>query len=282
MTTDADLRSSLGQQVPFLRRYARALTGSQASGDAFVRMTLETILEEPSRLGSDGALRVALFRLFQAIWQTVAEPAAFDGVHTDADLHPALGEGLLQQLSLARREAFLLTALEGFSMAEAAAILDRPLETIRADIDAARQAITTGMASRIIIIEDEPVIALHLQDIVEDMGHTVVGIASTHREAVALNAKFGADLLLSDICLADGSSGLDAVSDILARSTIPVIFITAFPERLLTGTQPEPTYLITKPFDVDAVIVTVGQALLLSNAPPVTTAVAPAAQQARM
>jgi CheY-like chemotaxis protein len=75
--------------------------------------------------------------------------------------------------------------------------------------------------------------------------------ASTHPE-----------LILADISLADGSSGIDAVKDILALMDVPVIFITAFPERLLTGERPEPTYLITKPFSPETVTATIGQALL--------------------
>jgi ABC-type uncharacterized transport system permease subunit len=66
---------------------------------------------------------------------------------------------------------------------------------------------------------------------------------------------------LADIQLADGSSGLDAVNEILRTFAVPVIFITAFPERLLTGTKPEPTFLIRKPYQVDAVKAVVSQAL---------------------
>jgi CheY-like chemotaxis protein len=72
--------------------------------------------------------------------------------------------------------------------------------------------------------------------------------------------------VLADIQLADGSSGIDAVKDILARLDVPVIFITAFPERLLTGERPEPTFLITKPFQRSTVKAAISQALFFNAA----------------
>lgn len=73
-------------------------------------------------------------------------------------------------------------------------------------------------------------------------------------------------MVLADIQLADGSSGIDAVNDILAASAIPVIFITAFPEHLLTGERPEPTFLVTKPFDENMVKALISQALFFNEA----------------
>ena len=67
--------------------------------------------------------------------------------------------------------------------------------------------------------------------------------------------------MLADIQLADGSSGLEAVNEILTTITVPVIFITAYPERLLTGQKPEPTFLITKPFQPETVKAVISQAL---------------------
>jgi len=68
-------------------------------------------------------------------------------------------------------------------------------------------------------------------------------------------------LVLADILLADGSSGLDAVNEILRTISVPVIFVTAYPQRLLTGTRPEPTFLITKPFHPNNVKAIISQAL---------------------
>ncbi len=258
MSTDASLRTVIGPHIPFLRRYGRALTGSQAAGDAMVRTALESLVSNAGDFDSDNNPRVALFRLFHTA------QSATDDLSGLSDRR-GVGEGLVLQLVRPRREALLLTAVEGFSVEEAAEILSRSPHDVKADLDAARAAITAELAANVLIIEDEPVIAMHLQDIVEDMGHHVVGIASTRNEAARLGTILKPDLVLADIRLADGSSGIDAVNDILVDQDMPVIFITAFPERLLTGERPEPTYLITKPFEVETVVVTIGQALLMQR-----------------
>jgi CheY-like chemotaxis protein len=90
-------------------------------------------------------------------------------------------------------------------------------------------------------------------------------MARTHNEAVAAVEKHRPGLVLADIQLADGSSGLQAVNEILQTDELPVVFITAFPERLLTGTRPEPAFLITKPFRVDAVKAIISQVLFFDS-----------------
>jgi CheY-like chemotaxis protein len=131
-------------------------------------------------------------------------------------------------------------------------------------LDEAKADLRSQRATRILIIEDEPIIALDIATTVERSGHTVVGFASTHKEAVALAREHQPELVLADIQLADDSSGLDAVREILDDADVPVIFITAFPERLLTGERPEPTFLITKPFDSDTLHISISQALAMA------------------
>jgi CheY-like chemotaxis protein len=245
VTNGLSMREALGPHLPLLRRHARALTGSQRSGDAYVRMALETLLTEPDGLvmGDSISPKLALFRLFHS----VSQPFAIMG---PADLP----DGAMQ--------ALLLTEVEGFTAAEAAYILGGDAEAITSGIDHARSAITDTIRSRVLIIEDEPLIAMHLEQIVEDMGHEVSAMAMTHKDALARAHEVSPELVLADIQLADGSSGLEAVAEILESFDVPVVFITAYPERLLTGDRPEPTFLVTKPFNVDTVIATIGQALL--------------------
>ncbi len=258
------LRNTMGPYLPFLRRYGRALTGSQRTGDAFVRAALEALLQAPDQLDRTHPARVELFRLFHAFWSPFA--ADVDG-GKPTSVAQMVGEELLANLPTQRREALLLTAVEGFTAAEVAIILGRDELDVRADIAAANAAISEQMTGRVLIIEDEPIIAMDLQNIVEGLGHSIAGIATTRDEAVTLSRSEDADLVLADIQLADGSSGIDAVKDILADHDVPVVFITAFPERLLTGERPEPTYLITKPFQVDMLIATIGQALMMQRRP---------------
>ena len=125
----------------------------------------------------------------------------------------------------------------------------------------AQSEIDAELATDVLIIEDEPVIAADIEALVKELGHHVTDIAATRTEAAEAVARKTPGLVLADIQLADGSSGIDAVKDILGRFDVPVIFITAFPERLLTGERPEPTFLITKPFQAETVKAAIGQAL---------------------
>ena len=246
------LRNAVGPELPLLRRYARALTGSQRLGDGAVREVLEALLVAPDEFVAVRPVRIELYHVFHRLWQL------------GMDLNQTgTGDGLVAGLPMRSRQALLLTAVEGFSMQEAAFITGRSADEISADIASARQSITESLQASVMIIEDEAIIALHIRSLVEGLGHSVTGVARTRSEAVALAEKTQPELVLADISLADGSSGIDAVKDILGEMSVPVIFITAFPERLLTGERPEPTYLITKPFEPETVIAMIGQALLV-------------------
>jgi CheY-like chemotaxis protein/DNA-directed RNA polymerase specialized sigma24 family protein len=256
------LLARLAPHLPYVRRYARALTGDQTTGDNYVRVALEALAAGDTALDASLTPRVALYRVFHAIWCS-----------TGAQLEAPQDEGLaddtahrLMRIAPRSRQAFLLTALEGFTPSEAAQILDTDFEEIERLIGEAQAEIDAELATDVLIIEDEPVIAADIEALVRELGHDVVDIAATRREAIdAVNRKVPG-LVLADIQLADGSSGIDAVKDILARFSVPVIFITAFPERLLTGERPEPTFLITKPFQPETVKAAIGQALFFHPA----------------
>ncbi len=248
------LKAAIRPELPFLRRYARALTGSQNMGDAAVRQVLEALLAAPEEFGAEKPARVELYRIFHQLWKSGTV-----GILVE----PSFSDGVVATLPMHNRQALLLTAVEGFSTQEVAVILGSNVVTVSADIGTARQSITDSLQASVLIIEDEAIIALHIRSIVEGLGHSVTGVARTRTEAVALAEKTRPELVLADISLADGSSGIDAVKDIMSTMSVPVIFITAFPERLLTGERPEPTYLITKPFEPETVIATIGQALLV-------------------
>lgn len=251
----------VASHLPLLRRYARALTGSQKSGDAYVAATLESLIEFPASLDKSLPARVALYKIFHTIWASSTAKLSQSPVGTlEAKVQERLG--LLSPLS---RQALLLTTIEGFSNEEASQIIGRPLSELKNLLATAREEIARQTKARVLIIEDETLIAMDLHDIVTRLGHEVVGAADTARKAVVAAARQKPDLILADIQLADGSSGIDAVSEILAGTSVPVIFITAFPDRLLTGERPEPTFLITKPYLEETVQAAVSQALFFES-----------------
>jgi DNA-directed RNA polymerase specialized sigma24 family protein len=248
------------QHLPSLRRYARALTGSQASGDAYVVATVESLIASPKIIAASSDARVALYRLFTKIWNSVTlneKPEAAEIV-----LPP---EQHLTQITPRPRQAFLLVALEGFSEEDAAEVLDCDLQTLRALVEESGRELAAEIATDVLIIEDETFIAMDIEALVESLGHNVIGIARTHSEALALAKQKRPGLILADIQLADGSSGLDAVNELLGSFEVPVIFITAYPERFLTGQRPEPAFLIAKPFQVAVVSAVVSQALFFGR-----------------
>ena len=242
--------------LPYLRRFARALTGSQSVGDTYVRTALEALVADTSALDRTLSPKVGLFQMFLGIWNS-----------SGGILEENLGGGdtvaakRVQKLAPRSRQAFLLNAIESMSADDIAVVMQTSRETAQGYIDEAESDIEKELRTNVLIIEDEPIIAADIEGLVEDLGHTVDNIAATQTEAVKAAKEKKPGIVLADVQLADGSSGIDAVSDILENYDVPVIFITAFPERLLTGDKPEPAYLISKPFRPENVKAAISQAL---------------------
>lgn len=261
------LRNVVVAHIPFLRRFARSLSGDQRTGDAQVERLLDDLI------GSGGpaedllrAPKVALYRRLLATWRPTLH--AIDADPPNRSGH----DRRLVALPPRERQAFLLVHVEGFSVAEAAAVLSVSPAQVGDLLTEAGAAMARQVATDVLIIEDEPLIAMDLKALVTDLGHTVTAIARTRTAAIEEAHRRRPGLILADIKLADGSSGLDAVEDILAAFCAPVVFVTAYPERLLTGRRVEPVFLITKPYDVDHVRAVVSQALFFDH----ETALAPA------
>jgi len=249
--------------LPYLRRYARALTGSQKSGDAFVAATLEAIVADSTLLSGAMGTRVALYSAFSQILNSV-ERDRHDDVTQRRAISPApvrAAERNLAAITPRARQAFLLIAVEDFNTREAASILGATEDQLKALVDQAGREIAQQVATNVLIIEDEPLIAMDLELLVQELGHRVTRIARTREQAVAAVKEHEPGLVLADIHLADGSSGLDAVKDILQDTQMPIIYVTAYPEQLLTGDRPEPTFLVTKPFQTETLKAVISQAL---------------------
>lgn len=252
------LADVISPHLPFLRRFARALTGSQERGDAYVVAMLETLVADPRHFRRDLIPRLALYKTFLQVWSAMPLNRKKEPIDLSPD---AVVDRRIETLTPLPRQAFLLAAVEEFSAGDIAEILGMDQGEVSGLINAAGNEIAEQIAADVMIIEDEPLIALDIETLVSEIGHSVVGVARTKQEAVALAARTSPKLILADIQLADGSSGIDAVNIILEKISVPVIFITAYPERLLTGERAEPTFLVTKPFKPDMVKAVISQAL---------------------
>lgn len=255
---------AIRRNIPFLRRYARALCGSQESGDAYAAAALEAILASPEAYDTGLEPKAALFAVFHRIWT-----ASGSSVEVDETGLPAKAQAYLNALTVDTREALLLRTIEEFPTAAVAVILGVSEVEAQALIDIAYEEMAKAVSGTVMIIEDEAIIALDLEAIVADMGHRATGVARTEAGALQLFAREEPDLILSDIQLADGSSGADAVGAMLAGvQDVPVIFVTAFPEVLLTGEGREPAFIITKPYSEEQVRSAISQAMFFSSTEP--------------
>lgn len=255
-----NISREIAPHLPYLRRFARALCGSQKSGDAYVVATLEALISDLDSFPPNMSAKVGLYHLFMMSWASFSlnvEDRPEDDV-------PA-AERNVSLLTPRSRQAFLLRTVEGFSIDDVASILSVTPQEVEALMTQAGREIAERVATDVLIIEDETLIAQDIEFIARDLGHNVIGIARTHKEAIDVAQGHHPGLILADIQLADGSSGLNAVNELLETFDCPVIFITAFPERLLTGERPEPAFLISKPYKVDTVKATISQALFFER-----------------
>lgn len=251
--------------LPYLRRYARALIGAQDSGDEYVRACVEAIIEEPELIPSGADVRVQLFASFHAVWTVLG--GGFAEIDAPGDGGEDLAEAgtavkrTLTALPSKERQVLLLVSLEGFSFEETAYILGIEESQVRDLLDRARSDVRRQGLTEVLIIEDDPIIAMSMAEIVEEMGYRVVGTAARQDEAVAMARTFKPNLVLADIQLADGGNGIASVQQILRGTDVPVIFVTGHPELLLTGERLEPAFVVTKPFQPQVLKDAISQAL---------------------
>jgi DNA-directed RNA polymerase specialized sigma24 family protein/CheY-like chemotaxis protein len=262
--TGGGLDRMIAELLPYLRRHARALTGAQETGDRYTMAALEAIVADPETVRAYSTVKTGLFGVFHRIWSSSG--AIVEDVDAADSSLERRAQWRLQGLSPNSREALLLHTIEGFAFEAIGEILSVDREEAIALIDRARDEMGRMVTGDVLIIEDEAIIALDLEAIVAGMGHNVVGIARTREGASEIGLRHSPDLILADIQLADKSSGIDAVNDLLAEmGDVPVIFITAFPERLLTGERPEPAFLIAKPYTEEQVRTAVSQAMFFAS-----------------
>ncbi len=253
------LADELEALVPYLRRYARALTGEQTLADNLAFRALKAIQLDRSKIATDHPIRLSLYRAFHEEWTRTDD--ADDMRSVEFATPPAVSA-----LKPNTRETLLLATLEGFDRGEIGFVLGVSPEDAANLLRQAAQDMQSGGTGKVLIVEDDAIIATDLKKILERQGHEVLAVARTLDEAIKVAESEPPELILADVQLADGSSGIDAVRHILTEfGQMPIIFVTAFPERLLTGQRPEPAFLITKPYRNEQVASAVSQAMFFAS-----------------
>jgi DNA-directed RNA polymerase specialized sigma24 family protein len=254
------LSETISATLPFLRRYARALTGSQQRGDEWVRLCAEVVLQQRDLVTEDSDTKLGVFKLFHRLRLPFGSLEEKESAAEADGVSGRLKETLTDLVPM-QRQMLLLTVLEGFTVEDAAEILGISLDAAESALRQAREELQRVASVKVLVIEDEAVIALDVAKIVRSAGHQVVGIAATEKAAIDLAQKYSPHLVLCDIQLKGSDNGIVAAREILKSLDVPVIFVTGFPERLLTGTGVEPAFVITKPFDPDLLRAAISQAL---------------------
>jgi CheY-like chemotaxis protein len=241
------------------------LSGSTRLGDEYVRFCLELLVAEPKRLKGDKP-KLLLYKSFHQVWDAISDQIQGLERRERAESAGAI-EQILQSLAPFERRVLLLATVEDFTPEDIATILNRNAEAVETALANAVETSRGRLNQQVLIIEDEMAIAEQIAGICEDMGLTVLGIADREQEAAALAAEHQPAMILADVHLKDDDSGVKAAWQILQDNNLPVVFITGFPEKLLTGDQAEPAFVVAKPFEPEALRTTIGQALKVYHHP---------------
>lgn len=241
------------------------MAGRQGPGDQLVARAVEKVGRELE--GQDQqAVRLLLFRSLIDVELADIDAGRSPATMSDTIADERIVASRVRSLPPEVAIVLLLSTLEGFDPEEVAFIMRLTPAEALSRLEAAQAVLEAQAATDVLIIEDEPVIAMDIAGIVRQAGHRVLGIAATQAEAVEMATSATPGLVLADIRLADDSSGIKAVDEIRARRLVPVIFITAYPERLLDDQRAEPSLLITKPFNDHLLKVAIAQALEIDHA----------------
>lgn len=256
------------REVGNLKRFSHLFRGSYSRGDKNIEVFVKELTSGRMMIEEGSSLRVGLYRaLLHSYWKEEAGES-FSTLLVDERRDHINGEKVV--LPRQMRLAFLLSYFERFTSQEVQQILEIDEGELQDLLATSHTEICHQLSANVLIIEDELFIAMELEEIVNGLGHWVLGIARTRSEVTKALTDLDRyvlkpGLILADIQLADGSSGIDAVNDHAARSRIPVIFITAYPDRLIDRTERESTYVLKKPFTTAALRSTISQALYFSS-----------------
>ncbi len=124
------------------------------------------------------------------------------------------------------------------------------------------------MTARILIIEDEALVAMELRFVLEDLEHEVLGVAATAQAARDLVSENDVDLALVDIHLSDGPTGINLGRELGQDMGVSVLFMTANPGMVRDGVAGT-IGVLSKPTDEHAVQTAVDYALRRRQGQPV-------------
>ena len=252
----------LQAHLPYLRRYARALTGATDRGDDLVTRCVEVAMMAPTRFGLADESRVPLYALLNLLFDEEGTDGSREGGGRPAPSpHPI--ERALSQLPELERRVYLLVALEDLSLPDVAQVLHiTPADAVQR-LTRARNGVRGALTQRVLVVEDNPILALEIGSLVTDMGHVVCGTAANEREALELAEVERPTLALLDVRLADGDNGIEVARALRQQKALRTIFVTAFDDELLERDARHLGQVVRKPFTADAVKAAISRAVFM-------------------
>ncbi|MGH7013893.1 MAG: hypothetical protein ACREEL_07015 [Stellaceae bacterium] len=239
--------------MPRLRRYAAAVTGSSHTGDRYIELCLETLIQEPGRLD---ARRPTAVQLFDLLHDAIDACGLEDEASADIEFDGNLSRAILR-LQPTDRRLVLLTLLEGFSLERAADMLVLPKGEARRRLAASCAVLRDICVARILVIENKKPLANDLADLISQSGHTLLGVAADTRSAAALAQRRRPDLIVVD--LHRGMGGIGPVRAMLEGDDMPVVFLGGRPAALRR--RDAPVFVIDDPHDIRVVEDAINRAL---------------------
>ncbi|MAW82727.1 MAG: hypothetical protein CMI63_21030 [Parvularcula sp.] len=252
------------KDLRFVRQFARAVTSDQFLGDEIAAAALQRFDYSAVEGLPDRERQITVFRAFYDAWRSAsAEGGAAFSNRSVLAARPFTAEP--------PRQLVLLVDVIGLEIEKAAALIGvEPSEAKRLLSEERRRIAATQVSGTALVIEDEPVIALEVAATLETIGLKVLATARTADDAIRLANKHRPDVVMADYDLGAGRTGLDAVREITSTLPVIAIFLTAYPDDVLSGDDYEPTFILTKPFDERALRAAIVHGLSLPRAGVIT------------
>jgi CheY-like chemotaxis protein len=156
----------------------------------------------------------------------------------------------VRALAPARAHALLLRRLEGLEADEVGAVMGLAPSEVDRLVSEALAALRVRLPAKVLIIEDDSVVAEHIAAVPTGVGHAVTAIAASVDEALASARWRRPDVVFADVELGGDAGGIDAVAAIREAGPVRTVYVTGYPERVRArGEDAAAACLVTKPFD---------------------------------
>jgi CheY-like chemotaxis protein/DNA-directed RNA polymerase specialized sigma24 family protein len=253
-----DVAARILATLPRLRRYAYVLMGSRDRADNYIRLSLEILVEDIDRVALRSDVRLRMFQFFHTVLNMVDGSffpfQSCDDGSGENRLHDAVGA-----LAPRSRAVLLLTCMEGFKLEEVGTILGVDPEFARGLLRNAQRELHKRLGVRVLIVEDDTRVAEEIGRTIEELGHSVVGVARDEQAALAMARRERPELILADVYLNGIDCGRRLAERICSSTDACVLFLSASPAK--GGSRADDARVIRQPFSYESLREKIEQAL---------------------